>query len=105
MKIVRIISRAFVLGSLFSLPAFADKITPVQCKNSQMFPEVKEQILSLNQKVEWNSPNCSIIGTKSIFPKKDQSGKIKLEKGLQLFVYQNNQLQFICLPGWQCKAW
>lgn len=103
MKNIKIIS--LLTGIALSLPVFASEQTPIVCKDFKAFPEVKDKINSLDDKFEWNSPECKIIATKSLLARKDQSGKIHFEKGLQLFFYQNYQLKFICLPGWVCKAW
>jgi len=93
-------SLILLIGITFSLPTFAANVKPILCKNFHGLLEIKKQIISLDDKFEWNNPNCKIVGTKSIFPRKS-----KFEKGLQLFVYQDYQLKFICLPGWVCKSW
>lgn len=104
MKNIKIISLMLLIGITFSLPAFSTNVKPILCKDFQWL-EIKKQIISLDDKFEWNNPNCKIVGTKSIFPRKDKLGKMQFEKGLQLLVYQNYKLKFICLPGWVCKSW
>ena len=103
MRYIKIIS--LLTGIVLSLPVFASDPTPYVCKDFKWFPEAKEKISSLDDKFEWNNPDCKIIASKTLLAKKDESGKFHFEKGLQLFVYQNYQLKFICLPGWICKAW
>ena len=110
MKIARkVISLILLTGITLSMSVFANNSKPFAynrvCKDFKWFPEVKEKISSLDEKFEWNNPDCKILYTKTLLPRKDESGKFHFEKGLQLFVYQNYQLKFICLPGWICKAW
>lgn len=100
MKNINIFSFMLLIGITFSFSTFAANVKPVSCKNVQGLLEIKKQIISLDNKFEWDNPNCKIIGTHSVFPRKN-----KFEKGLQLFVYQDYQLKFICLPSWACKAW
>jgi hypothetical protein len=101
MKIIRFFLLIFFIEITCSFPAFAANTMPIVCKDFKgLSLEVKKQIISLNDKFDWNNPNCKIVATKSIFPKKD-----KFEKGMQLFIYQDYQLKFICLPGWACKSW
>src|ERR1700722_10091307 len=89
----------------YSLSVFANGIRPITCKDSQGFSEIKEKIISIDKTFRWDSLSCNVVGTKSIFPRKNKNGIMKFEKGLQIFVYDNYQLQFICLPGWVCKQW
>jgi len=100
---MRIMNITWILiGLSLSLPAMANEIRPIPCNH--IF-EVKQQIQSIAPNFEWNSPNCQIIGTRSLFPKKGTSGTTHFEKGLQVFVYLDKQLKFICVPGWVCKPW
>jgi hypothetical protein len=100
MKNLKIFLCMLLIGITFSFPTFANNVKPVFCKDFQGILEAKKQIISLDNKFEWNNPNCKIVGTQSTFPK-----KAKFEKGLQLFVYQDYQLKFICSPGWVCKKY
>ena len=84
-----------------SLPA----ATHLACKDFHDFIQVKQQINALDPHFDWHNKSCTMIGTQSIFPKQEKDGRIHFEKGLQYFVYQNNQLVVICLPGWTCKLW
>lgn len=95
----------FTLGVTYSFSVFANDIRPITCKEFQTPLEVQQKINKLDQKFEWNNLNCKIIATKSIFPKKYHNEDFKYEKGFQIFVYQDDQLKFICLPGWICKKW
>lgn len=90
---------------IFSLPLFANVIKPFECKNFPGLHRIKSPIHALDQTFAWDNPSCKIVATKSVFPRKNKNGIMQFEKGLQLFVYQNEQLKFICLPGWICKSW
>lgn len=94
-----------IIGLAFSSPILANNERPITCKDFHSPLEVKQQIILLDQKFQWDNPGCKIVGTKSIFPRKDKNRIIQFKNGLQLFIYQNNQLKFICLPGWVCKSW
>lgn len=94
-----------VLIGALSFSAFADNEKLVPCKNFNSLSQVIEQIKSLDQTFQWSSPNCKIVATKSIFPKKEKDGTTQFERGIQLLIYQNNELKFVCLPGWVCKSW
>jgi hypothetical protein len=97
----------FLLGACFaySLTSFADSAKVINCKNSQGFGEIKQKILSIDKTFQWDNANCKMVGIQSLFPKKNDNGVVKFEKGLQVFVYDNDQLKFICLPGWVCNSW
>lgn len=94
-----------IIGITCSFPIFANNTKPIACKDFHAFSEIRQQINSLDQAFQWDNPSCKIVGIKSIFPRKNKNGVMQFEKGLQLFVYQDYQLKFICLPGWVCKAW
>jgi len=92
------------IGIIFTSLGFANNAQPIACKDLHDL-EIKPKIQTFDKKFQWNNSNCQIVGTKSVFLKKDKNGVIHFEKGLQLFIYQNKQLKFICLPGWVCKPW
>ena len=94
-----------LIGMAVSFPVLADTLKPLACKKIKTFPEVEQKIELLDKQFSFDSQDCKLVATKSLFPKKDEDGVMKFEKGLQLFIYQNNELKFICLPGWVCKAW
>jgi hypothetical protein len=93
-----------LVGMTLSFSVFANNEKPITCKDFRTL-EIRQPIKTLDQNFQWDSPNCKIVATKSIFPKKDKNGNNQFEKGLQIFIYQDNQLKFICLPGWTCKSW
>ena len=93
-----------LIGMALSFSSYANIEKPIVCKDFHIL-EIRQQIEALDKQFQWDSPSCELVGTKSIFPRKDKKGIIQFEKGLQLFVYQNRQLKFICLPGWVCKYW
>jgi len=93
----------FCIG--YSSISFANNTKPLMCKNFHGFPEIKQKIISIDKTFRWDSTDCKIVGTKSIFPGKNKNGMVVFKSGLQIFVYNNYQLKFICLPGWICKAW
>lgn len=97
-------SIAVLVGIALSFPLSAHNEKPVACKEFQIL-EIRQPIKALDQNFQWNNPDCSIVATKSVFPKKDKNGKNQFEKGVQIFIYEDNQLKFICLPGWICKSW
>ena len=103
MKIKNLLLILISMG--FSLSVFANSANPMICKDVQGFSEVKQKINTMDKSFHWNSPSCRIVGTKSIFPRKNDKGVMQFEPGLQLFVYEDYQLKFICLPGWTCKPW
>ena len=94
----------FILGVTYSLSVFANNTQPITCQKFQLHG-IEQKINKLDEKFQWNDASCKIVATKSIFPRKDENSKFKYEKGMQVFVYQNYELKFICLPGWNCKAW
>jgi len=89
----------------YSLSTFACPSHPHRCNHFQGFHGIKQQILSIDKTFQWNTPDCKIVGTESIFPRKNKNGTVRFEKGLQVFVYKNDHLKFICVPGWKCNAW
>src|ERR1700722_14768969 len=101
MKSFKNILLVFLISSAFSLPAFSAGLKPIVCKDLRglIGLALRQQVSFADRKFDWNNADCKIIGTKSIFPKKDKLGKVQFEKGLQLFVYQNYKLKFMCLPG------
>lgn len=101
MKNFKTVLLTLLIGIIFSFSVFEVNAEPIICKDFKgLFVDVKKQINFLDNKFDWNNPNCKIVATKSVFPK-----NTKFETGLQLFIYQDNQLKFICLPGWICKSW
>jgi len=90
---------------MLSSAVFAYNEKPIVCKDLHGLSNVKQSIKKLDKKFNWNSSNCKIVGTKSIFPRKNSKKTVSFTSGIQLFIYRNNQLKFICLPGWTCKAW
>jgi hypothetical protein len=101
----KIKSLILLFGVALSISAYAHTSKSITCKDFQGLQDLKQKIISLDEKFDWNSSDCKIVGTRSTFPKKDNHGKFKFENGLQVFVYQDYQLKFICLPGWLCKTW
>lgn len=100
------VKNVLLLGCIvYSLSAFADNIKPINCKDFQGFPEIKQKIISIDKAFNLDDTNCKIVGTKSIFPRKNKNGLMQFETGLQIFLYDDYQLKFICLPGWICKPW
>lgn len=93
-----------LIGMAYSLTVFADGTNPITCSDFQVPLEIKQRISSFNQKFQWNNSNCKIVATKSIFPK-EKNNVLAYERGFQVFIYQDDQLKYICLPGWVCKAW
>jgi len=89
----------------YSFSSSAANVKMMTCKHSEGFREIKPQITAIAKSFQWQSATCKIVMTKSAFPRKNESGNVTFEKGLQIFVYDNNQLKFICLPGWVCKPW
>lgn len=89
----------------YSLFAFADNAKLLTCKDFKGFPGVKQKITAMDQTFKWDSSDCKIVGTTSLFPRKNKNDVMQFEKGLQIFVYDNYHLKFICVPGWICKAW
>lgn len=75
------------------------------CNRFSQFKDVKQQITKLNPKFQWDSTDCQIVGTRSLFPKKTSNGELRYQRGLQLAVYMKKQLQYLCMPGWVCKPW
>lgn len=93
-----------IIGMGVSTALFAnDGFFRKTCKDFKNL-EVNQRIKALEPTFQLDNPNCEIVATKSIFPRKNANG-VHFEKGIQLFVYQNNKLKFICLPGWQCESW
>lgn len=90
--------------AISAFPVYANHIQPSAC-NTSPFTEAKSAIIKLNQSFNWNSSDCEIIATKSEFPKQNKLGEWHFADGLQVFVYENKVLKYICLPGWSCKAW
>jgi hypothetical protein len=103
MKIAKMI--LVCVTALYSFPLFASPLQPHPCNKGDLFALVKPEIMKLDHDFQWNNSSCQIIATKSAFPKAQNNGIKKFEDGLQLFVYQNYSLKYICLPGWTCKAW
>ena len=95
-----------VLGICVSCTAVADKTRTLSCNTiPETFPGIKHSISKMAPDFDWKKKGCEIVATQSKFPKEHTPGVIKFEKGLQVFVYQDNALKYICLPGWMCKAW
>lgn len=90
---------------IFISPAIASEVKPILCRDFQLSSMVKKEIELLNPRFDWNSSDCKIVGTQSIFPRVQKAELIQFERGVQLFIYEKNQLKFICLPGWNCKPW
>jgi|SRR5579862_6735711 len=93
-----------LLSICYSLPINAGSTKPINCKDFPGISEIKK-IISIDKGFHWDAPNCKIVATKSIFPRQNHNGIMKFGKGLQLFLYDDYQLKFICLPGWVCKQW
>jgi len=98
MKIKNIV--LMLLAMTISFSAFAAHEKLIACKDLAVLSQVKQRINKLDQQFQWESPSCRIVETRSLFPRQG-----RFEKGVQLFIYQNDQLKFICLPGWVCRAW
>lgn len=103
LKVKNLLLILLYVGCSFS--AFGSSVKPITCKDFQGFHEIKQKIISMDKTLHWDSKNCKVVGTKSIFPRKNKNGLMQYEKGLQVFLYDDNQLKFICLPGWVCKPW
>ncbi len=103
--ITRLKTFLLLICFMYSFSAFGNTSQPLSCKDFQGFADVKNKIISMDKTFDWNSQNCKIVETDSIFPKKNENGNMKFERGLQIFVYDSYQLKFICLPGWVCKSW
>lgn len=103
MKIKNLLT--LLLAITLSSQIFASDVMRMSCQKFKDFADLKQQVAALDPNFSWQDPNCQIVGTKSIFPKQEKNGKINFAKGLQIFVYQQNKLKFICLPGWECKRW
>lgn len=103
MKIIKTV--VLCAGIVLSFTSFANNLKPISCNLTSHFEEVKEQIAILDPTFSWEGRGCQMIATQSIFPKKNNSGTKTFVHGLQLFIYQNQLLKFVCLPGWVCKKW
>jgi len=93
-----------IMISLLATSAVAAANNIISCKDWQFEP-MKQKISKYDQNFNWNNPDCKVIASKSLFPKRNNLGNFKFEKGIQAFVYVNNDLKYICLPGWVCKTW
>ena len=89
----------------YPIISYANPIKLHLCKDFPGFHEIKRTIASIDKTFRWDTTDCKIIGTKSIFPRKNKNGLMGFATGLQLFIYNNYQLKFICLPGWICHPW
>jgi hypothetical protein len=91
---------------LFPFSLFAYDKQPVMCRNLHFEVEnLKAKVNSIDQNVKWNSQNCKVVYTRSLFPRNQKNGTVRFEHGLELFFYQDNQLKVICIPGWECRKW